>query len=128
VYVFGDAQQLELGNTRMAEIALVVVATVVSGCGDRVILDAGSKVLGADRPPWMTGFGRVVGAEDVRVVALSEHHATLSWPSGPPALGSQVALIPNHVCAAVNLADELVVSRGAAAVDRWTVAARGANT
>jgi len=49
------------------------------------------------------------------------------WPD-PPALGAQVAVVPNHVCATVNLADELVVARGGAMVDRWRVAARGANT
>jgi D-serine deaminase-like pyridoxal phosphate-dependent protein len=36
-------------------------------------------------------------------------------------------VVPNHVCAAVNLADELVVMAGRTMVDRWPVAARGAN-
>jgi len=37
-------------------------------------------------------------------------------------------VVPNHVCNAVNLADELVVVRGATVTDVWPVAARGANT
>jgi D-serine deaminase-like pyridoxal phosphate-dependent protein len=128
VYVFGDAQQLELGSATSADIGLVVVATVVSRYAERVILDAGSKILGADRPTWADGFGRVFDADDARVVALSEHHATLSWPGEPPELGARVAVIPNHVCATVNLCDELLVMRGAAVLDRWPVAARGANS
>lgn len=128
VYVFGDAQQLELGSARSADIALVVVSTVVSRCADRVILDAGSKVLGADRPTWASGFGRVAGVEAARVVALAEHHATVAWPAEPPALGSRVAVIPNHVCATVNLCDELHVMRDGALFDSWPVAARGANS
>jgi hypothetical protein len=88
VYVFGDAQQVELGVCALEDVALTVVATVVSHAGGRVILDAGSKALGADRAPWATGFGRVQEAPDARIVALSEHHATVEWGSGPlPALG-----------------------------------------
>jgi D-serine deaminase-like pyridoxal phosphate-dependent protein len=127
--VFGDAQQWELGRTDPERLALSCVATVVSHAGGNVVLDAGSKVLGADRPAWASGFGRVPGQPDARVVALSEHHATVTWPDGePPALGAVIALAPNHVCAAVNLADELVVVRAGQVVDRWPVAARGANT
>ena len=37
-------------------------------------------------------------------------------------------VVPNHVCATVNLAAELVVVAGGDVVDRWAVAARGANT
>ncbi|HUR73511.1 MAG TPA: alanine racemase [Sporichthya sp.] len=133
VYVFGDAQQLELGTIGADAIALVAAGTVVSraqGRGERrIVLDVGSKVLGADRPAWATGFGRVPGGPAARVTALSEHHATVTWPEGPPPeLGATVALVPNHVCAAVNLADELVVIRSGAVVDTWRVAARGANT
>ncbi|HVE27242.1 MAG TPA: D-TA family PLP-dependent enzyme, partial [Sporichthya sp.] len=129
VYVFGDAQQWELGTIGEDGLALVAAGTVVSRSPGRVVLDAGSKVLGADRPAWASGFGRVPGQPDARVVALSEHHATVTWPDGePPALGAVIALAPNHVCAAVNLADELVVVRAGQVVDRWPVAARGANT
>jgi D-serine deaminase-like pyridoxal phosphate-dependent protein len=102
----------------------------VSRCADRVSLDAGSKVLGADRPAWASGFGTVATDPQARVVALSEHHATVQWPADqePPALGASVPVVPNHVCATVNLADELVVARTGRVLDRWPVAARGANT
>jgi D-serine deaminase-like pyridoxal phosphate-dependent protein len=129
VYVFQDAQQAELGSARMADIALTAVATVVSRAPGRAVLDAGSKVLGADRPAWTTGFGRLPDRPDARVVALSEHHATVEFPEGDaPAVGQIVRVAPNHVCTAVNLADELVVVANGVEVDRWAVAARGANT
>jgi D-serine deaminase-like pyridoxal phosphate-dependent protein len=130
VYVFGDAQQLELGTCTMEDIALTVAATVVSRAGGRVMLDAGGKVLGADRPAWATGFGRLADVPDAHLSALSEHHATVMWPpdSPLPDLGAALRVVPNHVCAAVNLADELVVISEGAEVDRWRVAARGANT
>ncbi|WP_432492413.1 alanine racemase [Kineococcus gypseus] len=130
VYVFNDAQQVELGTCSWADVALSAAATVVSRTGPRVVLDAGSKVLGADRPGWASGFGRLPDGPDARVTALSEHHATVELPGGAPvpAVGEVVRVVPDHVCAAVNLADELVVVCGGAVVERWPVAARGANT
>ena len=121
VYVFGDAQQWELGTTTPSEVALTVVATVVGRYPDRVVLDAGSKVLGADRSAWATGFGRLLDHPDARITALSEHHATVTGFDAPR--GTRVRVVPNHVCNAVNLADEYVVGDGT-----WRVDARGANT
>ena len=129
VYVFGDAQQWELGTTSPDRIALTAWSTVVSHACGRVVLDAGSKVLGADRPSWATGHGRMLDHPGARVVLLSEHHAVVDWDGGPlPGLGSRVRVVPNHACNAVNLVDELVAVRDGVVVDRWAVAARGANT
>jgi len=128
VYAFQDAQQAELGSTDLTDIALTAVATVVSRGPDRAVLDAGSKVLSADRPAWTTGFGRLLDHPGARVVALSEHHATVTFDGPAPAVGERVRVAPNHVCTAVNLADELVIVDGGVEVDRWAVAARGANT
>lgn len=135
VYVFGDAQQLELDRCAWDDIALTVATTVVSrheGSGEiprRIVLDAGSKVLGSDRPAWTTGFGRVVGEPDARITALSEHHATVTWPEDAdlPGLGERLRVVPNHVCLTMNLVDEVAVVSGEELVDRWTVAARGRN-
>lgn len=135
VYVFGDAQQLELGRCAVEDIALTVAATVVShhrtpAAGPaRFIIDAGSKVLGSDRPAWATGFGRLMDHPDARITALSEHHATVEWPERGtvPAIGHRLRVIPNHVCLAMNLVDDVAVVRSGELVDRWAVAARGKN-
>lgn len=129
VYVFGDAQQWELGSTTPDRIALTCWATVVSHAGGRVVLDSGSKALGADRATWATGHGRLLDHPDARIVMLAEHHAVVDDFEGPlPPLGSHLRVVPNHVCNAVNLADELIVVRGGQPVGTWPVAARGANT
>ena len=129
VYAFNDAQQVELGAAGWQSVALTAAATVVSRNGRNIVLDAGSKVLGADRPTWATGHGRLLDHPEARVVALSEHHATVTFPgdSSLPELGSVVRVVPNHVCAAVNLTDVLVVTAEGAVVDQWLVAARGRN-
>ncbi|WP_347757183.1 alanine racemase [Agrococcus sp. ProA11] len=133
VTIFGDAQQWELESIERDQIALTCHATVVSHAGGRVVLDAGSKVLGPDRAPWATGHGRLLDHPEARIVQLSEHHAVveLHAPGSPvPPLGSVVRVVPNHVCIAVNMVDELCVyDRADDAVPsaRWSVAARGRN-
>lgn len=135
VYVFGDAQQLELERCTLDDIALTIAATIVSrheGDADsprRLILDAGSKVLGSDRPAWATGFGRLLDHPEARITTLSEHHATVVWPDDHPfpVLGERLRVIPNHVCLTMNLVDEVTVLSGGDVVDHWRVAARGRN-
>lgn len=128
VYVFNDAQQWELGVCRPERIALTVHAAVVSRRDGHLVLDSGSKVLGADRSPWATGAGRLLDHPDARIVQLSEHHAVVRWPGDVlPELGDVLRVVPNHVCAAVNLVDELVPVRGGVVGDPWPVDARGAN-
>lgn len=129
VSVFNDAQQVELGTCGWEDVALTAVGTVVSRGEGRFVLDAGGKVLGADRPGWATGAGRVPSMPDARVVLLSEHHAVVEVPAGAPLpeLGERVAVAPNHVCAAANLAREYVVTVGGR-VTRWPITAAGANT
>lgn len=132
VGVLGDAQQWELGSMPAADLALTCRATVVSHAGGRLVLDAGSKVLGADRAPWATGHGRLLDHPDARIVLLSEHHAVAELHGEPmPPLGSVVRAVPNHVCAAVNLVDELAVYDHDADTEPaalWRVAARGRNS
>ena len=126
VYVFMDAGQLALGAADPGQIALTVRATVVSDAvPNQVVLDCGAKVLGMDRPAFVDAHGLVPAYPETRLTRLWEHHAILEIPEGivRPTLGEQVDVIPNHVCATVNLVDELVV--GAAV---WAVAARGRNS
>lgn len=136
VYALGDAQQWELGVIEPASIAFGVVTTIVSrrdgeDGAARLIVDAGSKALASDRASWASGYGRVVEHPDARIVALSEHHATIVVPHGAAsglALGERLIVVPNHVCTAVNLVDELVAVGRHGDEELWPVAARGANT
>ncbi len=131
IYPFYDAQQVELGVAAFDQVALTAMSTVIHRDTLSVVLDAGSKVLGADQPAWATGQGRLPDFPDARIVLLSEHHAKAVFPDDGallPELGRVVRIAPNHVCAAVNLADELVVVQNGEVVDTWRVAARGRNS
>ena len=97
VYVFGDAQQLALGSMSDADLALTCRSTVVSHAGGRLVVDAGSKMLGADRPAYTPGAGAVLGDPGAVVVQLSEHHAVLECSCHLPAIGIVIDLVHNHV-------------------------------
>lgn len=123
VYVFGDAQQWELGRTTPDRIALTCRATVISHAGGRVVLDSGSKALGPDRAPYASGFGRLLNDPDARIVLLSEHHAVVETARRYE-LGARVDVVPNHVCNAVNLVDTVYADDGHG-LEAWAITARG---
>jgi len=134
VYVFNDAQQVALGTCGPERVALAALATVVSTPAPaRAVLDSGAKVLGPERPAWTPGHGLLPSRPAARVTGLWEHHAvvdqaaTLDAGLAPLRLGERVAVVPNHVCTAVNLARHLHVVAGGEVVDRWDIPAAGRN-
>lgn len=129
VYALGDAQQWELGSAAPNEIAYSVHGTVVSRRAGRIVVDAGSKVLAADRMAWATGAGRLLDHPEARITQLSEHHAVVDLPTGSPlpSLGDRLRMVPNHVCNAVNLIDTMQVLAADGTTTEWKVAARGMN-
>ena len=94
----------------------------------RFVLDAGSKVVSTDRPSWLEGYGFLPRYPDAVVERLSEHHAVCTTSGSRPRVGDVVALVPNHCCVVVNLADELVAVSNGHEVGRWSVIGRGRNS
>jgi D-serine deaminase-like pyridoxal phosphate-dependent protein len=128
-YVFNDRSQLAQGAVGPADLAAFVVTTVVARpAPDRVVVDAGSKVLTSDRmlvPDPPATFGSVCG-HDWEVVRLSEEHGVVAvGPEADVRIGDRLAIVPNHVCPAINLASYVTVAEGGRFTDRWPVAARG---
>lgn len=131
VYAFNDAQQVVLGTCTVDEVALAILATVISApAADRFVLDSGAKMLGPDRPAWVPGHGLLPDFPDAVITGLWEHHAVVRHPAGQPApqVGDQVVVLPNHVCTVVNLVDSIYVTEDGQVVDVWPVTARGRNT
>jgi D-serine deaminase-like pyridoxal phosphate-dependent protein len=129
-YVFNDLSQLVQGAATPDDLAAFVVATVVGRPeATRAVIDAGSKVLTSDRlltaDPDPT-FGAVAGYPDAYVSRLSEEHGLLEFASPPDLrIGERVAIVPNHICPVVNLADSVSVIVDGGLTERWEVAARG---
>jgi D-serine deaminase-like pyridoxal phosphate-dependent protein len=127
-YVFYDATQVALGLVEPERCALSILATVI-GRPDprRVILDAGSKAVSAERLTTRTdGFGLVCGAPELVVERLYEQHAIVT--SAEPSrlhVGERVRVVPNHACAAANLHRRALVVSGDEVVGAWSIGAAG---
>ena len=78
--------------------------------------------------PGLLGHGRAVDIEGY-IEAMNEEHGMVRLsPGSDPAVGDQVRFIPNHVCTAVNLSDELIGMRDGKIVTVWPIEARGKRT
>ena len=125
--IFNDRMMVDAGVATFEDCAFHVYTSVVSRAGEeRGILDAGSKTLTADTGG-LDGFGRIIEHPDARIDKFAEEHGFLDLTgcNDKPALGDIVRVIPNHVCVAVNMVDQLVAVRKDQIVDVIPVAARG---
>ena len=131
-YVFNDAMQVRWGSATPEECALAVVCRVISRPSrDVAVLDAGSKVLTAERGPFSSrgdSHGVLRGYPDCQIDRLWEEHGRVQLTDEARRLrvGDLVEVIPAHVCPTVNLAKRLVCVRGGRVEATWDVAARAA--
>ena len=125
--IFNDLMMIEAGVASLDDCAFQVFTSVVShGGNDRGILDAGSKTLTSDTGG-LDGFGHVIEHPDARIHKFAEEHGFLDLAKCDfkPLVGDIVRVIPNHVCVAVNMVDQLIAVRDNEIVDVIPVAARG---
>ena len=125
--IFNDRMMIEEKFATLGDCALQVFTSVVSRGGEeRGILDAGSKTLTSDTGG-LEGFGLIMEHPEARIHKFAEEHGflDLSRCNNKPVVGDIVRVIPNHVCVAVNMADQLVAVRGGEIAEVIPVAARG---
>ena len=125
--IFNDLMMIEAGVASLDNCAFQVFTSVVSRGGEeRGILDAGSKTLTSDTGG-LDGFGYLIEHPNARIHKFAEEHGFLDLTrcNNKPSVGDIVRVIPNHVCVAVNMVDQLVAVRGNEIVDVIPVAARG---
>ena len=118
---------VEAGMATLDDCALKVFTSVVSrGSEDRGILDAGSKTLTSDTGG-LDGFGYIIEHPTARIHKFAEEHGFLDLArcNDKPAVGDIVRVIPNHVCVAVNMVDQLIGVRDGEIAEIIPVAARG---
>lgn len=128
--IYHDRRSVASGSASFDECALHVHVTVVSRPqDDRVVIDAGSKVLTSDTMPSSQGrgYGHILEYPDAVVAELSEEHGVvdLSASRQRPSIGERLRVVPNHVCPVSNLVDEVVLHRDGIVATVMPVAARG---
>ncbi|MSP82578.1 MAG: alanine racemase [Alphaproteobacteria bacterium] len=134
-YVFLDLTPVQLGLATLDQVALTVLATVVSANDQYLIVDSGSKVLSSDFRPHGGGGtayglafpdGPTLSLEDgLPVAKLSEEHGWIAHGGHRLPVGARVRIVPNHSCPVANLADAFVVAAPGESPTTWRVAARG---
>lgn len=127
-YVYNDRSMIRAGECGPADLAMHVLATVVSRpTPTRAVLDCGSKALTSD----LLGFpdhGEIEELPGARLISLSEEHAVVdltNCTAPPPVVGQRVRVIPNHTCVVSNLFDSMVFHRNGVVTRVEPVAARG---
>jgi D-serine deaminase-like pyridoxal phosphate-dependent protein len=129
-FVFFDLFQAGLGTCRLEDIAVSVLATVVSHHPGRnhVLIDAGglalSKDTGANKNVPGTGYGRVcrpeaaLPLEGMNIHDVHQEHGLLGGPEAPPVdfagfpPGSRLRVLPNHSCMTGAMYDRYYVTDG----------------
>ncbi len=136
-YAFLDLLPVRTGVAQLADVALSVLATVIS-CNERYfVTDAGSKTLTSD-----TGVHGMTGGQgfglaypetgflesdcEMIVEKVSEEHGMLGRKGIDLAIGSKVRVIPVHSCPVANLARSYVVLTSGG-TESWPVDAAGAS-
>jgi len=125
--IFNDLMQIEAGVATIEDCAFQVYSSVVSRAGpERGILDAGSKTLTSDSGG-LDGYGYILEHPTARIHKFAEEHGFLDLErcNDKPNVGDIVRIVPNHVCVAVNMVNQLVAVRDNEIVEVIPVAARG---
>lgn len=135
-YVMGDLFQWQLGSHHRDDMAVSVLAQVMSVHEDRVIIDAGGLALSKDRStqksPQDFGYGLLADARGipfepmVQVNGVHQEHGEIfatnqALPWDQLKVGDLVRVYPNHACMMAAPYDRYYVVDGndVALVDEW---------
>jgi D-serine deaminase-like pyridoxal phosphate-dependent protein len=129
-YVFNDLNTVRSGGCEMEDCAASILATVVSTAKDgQMIVDGGSKTFSSDRlvNSAEVTFGHLVEAPGARFHKMNEEHGyvDISHAERGFSIGDRVHIIPNHICVAVNLHEQVYGIRGETVEEVWKVEGRG---
>lgn len=129
-YIFNDRNTWLGGGCELDDCAATVLTTVVStSVTDRVIVDGGSKTFSSDRcsVPEAPGFGYIDEQPDVVFEKMNEEHGYLDVRNAPVdwKVGDRIQILPNHICVAMNLHEQVYAVRGEEVVEVWRVEGRG---
>jgi D-serine deaminase-like pyridoxal phosphate-dependent protein len=122
-YIFMDAFHRNL--VPGFEVALTVLAGVISRSGSMAVLDCGRKAIGIDRTvPEITGGQAVVRFEHGEHFIHEEHTAIVLDPGSGLNVGDRVELMSGYAPTTVNLYDIYYVVDDEHILDVWPILAR----
>ncbi len=129
-YIFNDRNTLACGACALEDCAASILVTVVSTARrGQIIIDGGSKTFSSDR---LSGagdatFGQVLETPDAVFFKMNEEHGYLDVrrTGGEFAVGDRLRILPNHICVAMNLHEQVYGIRGEAVEEIWKVEGRG---
>lgn len=135
-YVFLDMTPVRQGLIGQENIALSVLATVISKNNNYCIIDSGSKSLssdlGAHGTAGTSSYGQVYKIEDyetmsnsLSVTKLSEEHGFVKHNGMDLKIGDKVRVFPNHSCPVANLSEWFYIVDKEKLINKWSVDARG---
>ncbi|MBY0372563.1 MAG: alanine racemase [Bryobacteraceae bacterium] len=129
-YIFNDRNTVLSGACHWADCAASILTTVVSTARPgQAIIDGGSKTFSSDRLANSTEvtFGALVEDREARFHKMNEEHGfvDISQCSRAFRVGDRLRFIPNHICVAMNLHEQVYGIRGDQVEEVWRVEARG---
>jgi D-serine deaminase-like pyridoxal phosphate-dependent protein len=137
VYMAGDLYQIAIRSLSLADVAVTVLATVISHSRrlNQIVVDAGGLALSKDRstavgPGPDMGYGLILDVAgepivpDITITGVHQEHgeirATTSLPFGKLPIGAKLRIVPNHVCMTAAMYDRyLVVDGSDRVIDVW---------
>jgi D-serine deaminase-like pyridoxal phosphate-dependent protein len=130
-YIFNDRNTLECGACRLEHCAASLLVTVVSTARKgQLIIDGGSKTFSSDRLA-STGeptFGLIRELPGASFVKMNEEHGYVDLRRAADndfSVGDRLTVIPNHICVAVNLHEQIYGVRHGEVEHVWKVKGRG---
>jgi D-serine deaminase-like pyridoxal phosphate-dependent protein len=124
-YVFNDASCVANKLATIEECALRVLVTVVStAVPGQAVIDGGSKTFSSDTTFGVGTFGLFPERPAWTTHKVNEEHGYVK-NDGTARVGEKVWVIPSHVCATVNMHDEIAYGRKGQVEGVWKVTARG---
>ncbi len=129
-YVFNDINTIRSGGCTLEDCAASILTTVVSTARPgHMIIDGGSKTFSSDRLANSSEvtFGHILEAPGARFHKMNEEHGyvDLAHAEREFQVGDRVHVIPNHICVAVNLHEQVYGLRGDSVETVWQVDGRG---
>jgi D-serine deaminase-like pyridoxal phosphate-dependent protein len=127
-YVFNDASCVANKLATLEECALRVLVTVVSkAIPGQCVVDGGTKTFSSDSTVNVGSYGIFPDRPEWTLQKMNEEHGYVKLGSSgkAPQIAEKVWVVPSHVCATVNMHDELAYGRGGKVEGSFRVAARG---